>query len=293
MSLTLAVAAKGDCQPQTFFDALGAAGMLDTPEVEVIVAHDAAWAMPTALPGNVRLCACPSGTSILKLWGVALAQAQQSYVAALDIRCPPQATWWARARQEIARGTPLFFGPVDPGWDGRDARITGYLAEYVQFHGPLSADLDEVPGNNIVCRRDLLEAPAKLAAEGFFKTFMIWKLAREQQLAPRMFDDMVVLYRKPFAMGHYAKRRFIHGRCFAASRFDQPDQPPRLLCLAFTPALPLLRLWRIYRAVARHGDMHRAFFWQLPRLALSELAWSVGEFMGYAFGGREYCERLD
>lgn len=293
MSLTLAVAAKGDCQPQAFFDALRAAGMLDTPEVEVIVAHDEAWPMPGTLPSNVRLCACPHGVSILKLWGMAMAQATQDFVAALDIRCPPQAAWWARVRQEIERGTALFFGPVDPGWDGRDARITGYIAEYVQFHGPLAADLGEAPGNNIVCRRDLLEAPDKLAAEGFFKTFMIWKLAREQQLAPRMFDDMVVVYHKPFAMGHYAKRRYVHGRCFAACRFDNPGQPPRLLCLAFTPLLPLLRVWRIYRAVALHDDMRRAFFWQLPRLVLSELAWSAGEFMGYAFGGRGYCGRLD
>lgn len=293
MSLTLAVAAKGDCHPQAFFDALGATGVLDIPEVEIIVAHDETWPMHATLPRNVRLCACPRGTSSLKLWGIAMAQATQDYVAALDIRCPPQAAWWSRARQEIARGTPLFFGPVDPGWDGRDVRITGYIAEYVQFHSPLTADLGEAPGNNIVCRRDLLAAPDKLAAEGFFKTFMIWKLAREQQLAPRIFDDMVVVYRKPFAMGHYAKRRYIHGRCFAACRFDNPGQPPRLLCLAFTPALPLLRLWRVYRAVARHDDMRRAFFWQLPRLALSELAWSAGEFMGYAFGGRDYCGRLD
>lgn len=293
MSLTLAVAAKGHCQPQAFFDALAAAGLLGTPEVKIIIAHDEAWPMQVALPGNVRLCACPRGVSILKLWGAAMAQATQPYIAVLDIRCPPQAAWWVRVRQEIERGTPLFFGPVDPGWGISDARITGYIAEYAQFRSPLAADLDEAPGNNIVCRRDLLEAPDKLAAEGFYKTFMIWKLAREQQLAPRGFDDMVVVYRKPFAMGHYAKRRYIHGRCFAACRFDNPGQPPRAVCLAFTPLLPLLRVWRIYRAVARHDDMRRAFFWQLPRLALSELAWSVGEFMGYAFCGRDYCERLD
>lgn len=293
MSLSLAVAAKGHCQAQDFFAALDEAGMLASPELEIIIAHDETWPMHATLPSNVRLCACPRGTSILKLWGIAMAQGTQPFVAALDLRCPPQPAWWSRVRQEIERGTPVFFGPVDPGWSARDARITGYVAEYVQFHSPLASSLDEVPGNNIVCRRDLLETPDKLATDGFFKTFLIWKLAREQQLAPRIFDDMVVVYRKPFAMGHYAKRRYIHGRCFAACRFDNPGQPPRLLCLAFTPALPLLRLWRVYRAVARHDDMRRAFFWQLPRLALSELAWSAGEFMGYAFGGRDYCGRLD
>ena len=130
MSLTLAVAAKGHCQPQGFFAALGAAGMLDMPEVEVIIAHDETWPMLSVLPGNVRLCACPRGTSILKLWGIAMAQGMQPFVAALDIHCPPQAAWWARVRQEIKRGTAVFFGPVNPGWDGSDVRNTGYIAEY-------------------------------------------------------------------------------------------------------------------------------------------------------------------
>lgn len=294
MSLSLAVAAKGHCQPQDFFAALDEAEMLESPELEIIIAHDEPWPMMHAtLPRNVRLCACPRGTSILKLWGIAMGQGTQPFVAALDLRCPPQPAWWSRVRQEIERGTPVFFGPVDPGWNECDARITGYVAEYVQFHSPLASSLDEVPGNNIVCRRDLLETPDKLAADGFFKTFLIWKLARKQQLAPQGFDDMVVVYRKPFLMGHYAKRRYIHGRCFAASRFDNPGQPPRLMCLAFTPVLPWLRVWRIYRAVARHRDMKRAFFRQLPRVILSEFAWSAGEFMGYGFGGRDYCDHLD
>lgn len=293
MSLTLAVAAKGYSQAQDFFDALAAARLLGTPEVEIIIAHDETWPMKVALPGNVSLCACPRGTSILKLWGMAMAQGTQPFVAAIDLCCPPQPAWWARVRQEIERGTPLFFGPVDFEWSGIDARIAGYISEYAQFHSPLAAALDEVPGNNIVCRRDLLEAPERLVSSGFFKTFMIWKLAREQHLEPQGFNDMVVVYRKPFAMWHYTKRRYIHGRCFAACRFNNAGQPSRAACLAFTPLLPILRIWRIYRVVVRYGDMQRAFFWQLPRVVLSEFAWSVGEFMGYAFGGRGYCDRLD
>lgn len=293
MGLTLAVAAKGACDPREFFDALGASGLLSEPGIEIVIAHDAPWSQAAPLPGNARLLACPAGTSILKLWGIAMAGSAQPYVAALDIRCPPRASWWARARQEIENGTPVFFGPVDPGWGAAEAPIAGYLAEYVQFHSPLAAELNEVPGNNIVCRRDLLDAPEKLAQAGFFKTFMVWRLERELGLAPRGFDDLAVVYRKPFAMRHYAGRRYVHGRCFAACRFDNPGQPPRLICLAFTPLLPLLRLVRIYRAAARLAGMRRAFFRQWPRLLLSEMAWSAGELMGYAFGGRGFCERLD
>ena len=294
MGVTLAVAAKGYCQPKEFLEALGAQGMLDSPAVEVRIAHDEAWPLPQAdLAKNLHLHACPRGTSILKLWGTAMAGGSQPFVAVLDIHCPPQAGWWERVRREIGHGTPIFFGPVNAGWDPRDARMIGYLAEYAQFHSPLEPQLNEVPGNNIVCRRSLLDDPGKLVAAGFFKTFMIWKLEREQNLAPRCFDDMVVRYRKPFAMWHYLGRRFVHGRCFAACRFDNPGQPPRFICLAFTPALPLLRCWRIYRAVVNNAELRRALLGHLPSVLLSEIAWSAGEFMGYAFGGRDYCDRLE
>jgi hypothetical protein len=292
--LSLAVAAKGACDPQAFIDALAADDIITTPNVDVHIAHDVEWPSESIkMPDNVTLHPCPPGTSILKLWGVALARSAGEYVAVLDIKCAPAAGWLSSVLSEISRGSKVFFGPVDSGWDRTDKRIVGYLAEYAQFNSPLSEELDEVPGNNIVCLRSLLDDSEKLKTEGFFKTFMVWRLESEQNLSPGRLDEMIVNYKKPFSLGHYIKRRFIHGRCFGATRHDNADQPSRLLCTGFTLLLPLLRTWRIYKGVRNRSDLRNAFYRFLLLIILSECAWSAGEFSGYAFGGRKYCNKLD
>jgi hypothetical protein len=294
IALTLAVAAKGACDPQSFIDALVADGIIVAPNVDVHIAHDCTWPIePDAMPDNVTLHPCPLGTSILKLWGVALARSTGQYVAVLDINCPPATGWLNSVLLEIGKGSALFFGPVDFGWDKTDRRIVGYLAEYAQFNSPLAVELDEVPGNNLVCQRSLLEGTEKLQTEGFFKTFMVWRLEAEQKLMPERINDMIVNYRKPFRFRHYINRRFIHGRCFGATRHDNAGQPPRLLCLGFTILLPLLRIWRIYRVVRYRSGLKSAFYRFILLIISSEIAWSAGEFSGYAFGGRNYCNKLD
>ena len=104
---------------------------------------------------------------------------------------------------------------------------------------------------------------------------------------------MAVLHRKPFALGPYLRRRLAHGRCFGAMRHGNPQQPPKVLCIASTPLLPALRCARIYRAARRDPVLRQGFVRQLPRLVLSEVAWSLGELLGYLRGDGGACARLD
>ena len=292
--LCLAVAAKGECDPQLFMDALEADGVFSAANVAIHIAYDCTWPIESfTVADNVFLHPCPPATSILKLWGEALASSTGHYVAVLDINCPPSVGWLRNVMSEIDRGSALFFGPVDSGWKCNDRRIVGYLAEYAQFSSPLAKVLDEVPGNNLVCKRTLLGDMKKLKIEGLFKTFMVWRIATEEHLMPKRLNDMVVNYRKSFRLRHYVGRRFIHGRCFGATRHDNADQPMRLLCIGFTLVLPLVRTWRIYKAVRSRSELRRAFYRFLIMILASECAWSAGEFFGYVFGGRTYCEKLD
>jgi len=294
VGLSLAVAAKGECDAEVFLDAIGTDGVFAAANVDVHIAYECNRPLQlNAIPANVTLHACPAGSSILQLWGVALACSTRQYVAVLDINCPPATGWLSSVLSEIDKGDVLFFGPVDSYWDKTDRRIVGYLAEYAQFNSRLSEELAETPGNNIVCERSLLGDMEKLKTEGFFKTFMVWRLAAEKRLIPNRHNKMVVMYRKPFHFTHYIVRRFIHGRCFGAMRHDNADQPPRLICIGFTVLLPMLRTWRIYKAVRKHGDLKAAFYRFILLIISSECAWSAGEFFGYAFRGREYCNKLD
>jgi hypothetical protein len=294
MRLSIAVAAKAPFETGPFLAALQANAVFARDDVEVHLTHDQPLRPPLMEPpANLHLHHCPEVRSILRLWGIALARASGTYVAALDVNCPPEPGWLNRVSAEIDRAIPLFFGPVEPGWPARDPRSLGYVIEYAQFKRPLARTLAEVPGNNIVCRRELLAPPAELVARGFYKTFTLWRLEREHGLVPARFDDMAVVYRKPFAMRHYLKRRLVHGRCFGGTRHSNPGQPAKLLCAAFTPLLPFLRTARIYRAVRPDDGLRTAFVRLLPRVMLAETAWSVGEFLGYARGERGACTSLD
>ena len=294
MKLSLAVAAKGNCQPLPFLKALDTDGMVAAPDVEVHITHDAPWPVAREpLAANIHLHYCPGVGSIHKLWGLAIAHGASDYVAVLDVHCPPAPGWFWRVSVEMERGCLLFYGSVNPGHPSNDRRIVGYITEYAQFRTPLDSGLDEVPGNNVVFHRPLLDRPEWLIREGFVKTFLIWRLRNEDKLSANRFDDMSVSYQKPFSLGRYLKRRFLHGRCFAACRFDTADQPPRWVCLGFTPLLPALRLWRIYVAVRPHRDLLTAALRFAHLVTLSELAWSAGEFVGYLSGNRKPCEHLD
>jgi hypothetical protein len=57
--------------------------------------------------------------------------------------------------------------------------------------------------------------------------------------------------------------------------------------------LPFLRCWRIWRNSRRHANLRAAWRRQLHWIAISEIAWSWGEFIGYAFGAGKACAELD
>ncbi len=103
---------------------------------------------------------------------------------------------------------------------------------------------------------------------------------------------MVVLYRRSYRLRPYLGRRLLHGRCYGARRLDEPNAPPRLACLAFTPTLPLLRTYRVLRRVRNGQAVRRHLAEAGLSLVLGEAAWALGEALGYARGAGDACERL-
>lgn len=305
-SLCIAIAAKGRVDVIPCLQALSA-NIADN-EITIHIAHDQELPLesihqtlarnpsndnaPRFRAPKLLTTRCPDSTSILKLWGAALANTSARYAAVLDAHCPPTQQWLAAVVENMQQEKPAFYGSVEPGWELRDRNIIGYLTEYSQFKAPIDCDT-EFPGNNIVFKTELLESAASLRKEGFFKTFMLWKLTREHNDQPLYCDNMPIIYKKEFNFRHYIKRRRDHGRCFGATRLKQDQQPARWLCIAFTPFLFLLRTIRIFQWSKNKPDIFKACFFHLPTIIISELAWSWGEFLGYSFGDNGCCQHLD
>jgi hypothetical protein len=105
-------------------------------------------------------------------------------------------------------------------------------------------------------------------------------------------ETMGVSFQRHYDLNGYLGRRFLHGRCYGGSRLLERDAPSRAFCLAATPLLPALRTWRVVRRTAgKRGAAARFLNAALP-LILGEVAWAIGEGVGYGAGRGSACDQL-
>ncbi len=271
-SLTLVVVVPEGADPAPWIRAAAAAA--EACSLVLAYPHGA-----TASDPAIEAVFSAQGASIFHLWGAAIPRAKGAYVAVLDARCPPAAEWMAGARRAIADGVPAFFGPVTFMQGGEGRALVEYLLEYAQFARPIATGMDEVPGNNLVFRRDLLHAD-DLRDQQFHKVFFVDRL-KLRGLVPLLRDEVEVMYEKRYRRLHYLRRRFAHGRTYAALRSAGKGFGFRVLRALTSPALPFLRLFRITNSLRGKAALQGALL-RRPAYALAaETAWSFGECAGY------------
>lgn len=265
-SLALAIAVKGEWDANRLAEQLRTAGV--PADAEVHVACDPERA-PTTPPRSLSVHTL-AAASLFELWALAIAESRSPWVAVLHADGLPAPGWFAAMERKIEREAwnDGYWGPVEPAEYGPSGSIIGYLTEYSQFHRPVPPGMNEVPGSNLVLRRD---------RAGTTRSFSKTQLLREG-LAPRYVSDAVVLYGRPFALGSYCLRRLRHGRAYAAAR--TPRLPLRRSVL-LSAALPFLRTARIIRHAWRQKRLRGAGLLYLPAILVAETCWSIGEFVGY------------
>lgn len=264
-------------------------GRSDTAGCRLILAC-AGPTLPTLNAAGVDLLRC-EGMHLFQLWAAAIGRASGHYLAVVDARCPPAAGWLPAARRAVDEAMPAFFGPVTPDRSGGEQALVEYVLEYGQFARPVHPQLHEVPGNNFVFRRDLLD-PQALEGAQFHKVFFVERL-QQRGLAPRYRDDLEVTYRKRYRRAHYLQRRLAHGRTYAALRVQGAGALRRLLRVLTCPAVPWLRLGRVVAAVAGKPTL-RSILFRHPIYALAaESAWSLGELLGYSSGKQGPAHHVD
>jgi hypothetical protein len=265
-SLALAIATKGEWDPDQLLHDLRSAGA--DASTEIHIACDPEHAPATArdeLAVHTR-----TNASLFDLWGLAIAQSRSDWVAILHADALPGPGWVPAMHEAIARDPRAdgYMGAVEPGFGPADFRMVGYLTEYVQFHRPLDPRLREVPGNNLVLPRTRLGA-----SEEFLKTRLL-----EEGLSPQPAESAVVLYSRQFRLGEYCSRRFRHGRAYAAARTPRVST---FVAVPLTAALPFVRTARIIRHAWRHKFLRLTSLRWLPAIILAEGFWSAGELAGY------------
>jgi hypothetical protein len=265
-SLALAIATKGEWDPDQLLGDLRSAGADASTEIHIACDPEHA---PTTPPDGLTVHT-KANASLFELWGLAIAQSRSDWVAILHADALPASGWFAEMHEAIARDLrpDSYMGPVEPQFGPADSRMVAYLTEYVQFHRPLNPPLSEVPGNNLVLPRTRLESSGD-----FSKTRLL-----QQGLSPQPVEAAAVLYSRRFRLGEYCGRRFRHGRAYAAARTPRLSL---LLAVPLTAALPLIRTARIIRQAWRHKPLRLASLRWLPAILVAESFWSAGELTGY------------
>ena len=122
-------------------------------------------------------------------------------------------------------------------------------------------------------------------SDGFWETFVHSLMVRRGQ---RLLLDPspVVTYTGGLGALHFCRRRFHHGRYFAARRSSTFSSANRgMRALAF-PAVWLLLMYRITHRIWRNGRHRRTFLLAVPLVGCFVLAWAAGEAAGYVMGRR-------
>jgi hypothetical protein len=264
--LALAIAVKGEWDAEQLAEQLRTAGV--PAEAEVHMACDPEFAL--AESSSSLFVHTRDDASLFQLWAVAIQATRSPWVAVLHGFGLPGPGWFSAMEREIeGEGwKDGYWGPVEPGPSISRGGMVGYLTEYCQFHRPVEPGLREIPGSNLVLPRERIGK-----SEDFSKTRLL-----QEGLAPKYVEAAVVNYARPFALGDYCRRRFRHGRAYAAERL------PRLSLFRAIPlslALPFVRTVRIMRHAWRHPELRSASILCLPAILLAETCWSMGELGGY------------
>ena len=273
-------------------DALRREGASDQ-RLEIIVAgpEDLLTSLRGSLPGAIFV-SLPRDTPIAVIRSAALRAATGQYVATITPTTRVQPGWLATVREALLEH-PVVGGAVEPAGTGWGAQAwAGFWCEYGHYLPPVRGGLvRDLSGNNIAFHRDVLEATGAVrdGAEGFWKATTLRRL-RASDVPLWMEPALVVGQEWRWAFGPFLRRRFHHGRCYAASRAaDEPER--RWLLVAAAPLLPALFLARLYVDVWPKGRYRRELLLATPLLLALYAMWALGEGAGAILRGGDSCAR--
>ena len=261
--------------------------------LEIIVAgtEDLLSSLRGSLPGAIFV-SLPRNTPIAVIRAAALRAATGQYIATITPTTRLLPGWLATVREALLEH-PVVGGAVEPAVTGWGAQAwAGFWCEYGHYLPPVRGGLvRDLSGNNIAFHRDVLEATGALSdgAEGFWKATALRRL-RATGVPLWMEPSLVVGHEWAWAFGPFLRRRFHHGRCYAASRAaDEPERRWRRVVAA--PLLPALFLARLYVDVWPKGRYRRELLLATPLLLALYAMWALGEGAGAILRGGDSCAR--
>ena len=234
-----------------------------------------------------RLIPCSTPKPIPELRSIGIREAKASIVATTEDHCVFDEDWYGRIlRAHETNPEPAIGGAVENGSRERMVDWAAYICEYGQYMLPFPAgSVTDLPGPNVSYKREMLET----VCGDLLDELRAWEnvlhgrlLSRGMEL--RIDPGIVVYHAKEFGFWDFLTQRYYFGRSFAATRVAAAPFGTRAFWVTISLLLPPLFLWRYARYFVGKRRFVREVVKTFPLLVLFAVAWSVGEFFGYAFG---------
>ncbi len=265
----------------------------EATDITLTVAH--AGNLPARLAKNfprIVWIECDTRATAPELWSKAINTTCGESLAILDTECAVAEGWLNDARNAIATAPKLLGGAVEPRGLTSRAAWAAYFCVYGAFMLPLAdGTAHELPGNNLVLRREVLGLAPEYVTPRFWKAYFVRAL-NAQNIFGVNAPALVVYYEKNYPARAWLARRVLHARCFAAMRVRRASFFARACFGLLAPALPLLLIARLARTVFQKRRHRREFLTALPWIFAGLSAWAYGEWLGYWFGADKSCEEI-
>jgi hypothetical protein len=205
-------------------------------------------------------------------------------IALAEDHCFPDPQW-AENLIRAHRGPWAAVGPAVRNANPKSAvSWADLLIGYGPWLWPATArELDFLPGHNTSYKRaHLLAYGEELEPMMEAETLLHWDLRKNGH---RLFiDPSAQVAHINFSLWQsWLPVQFYNGRLFAGARVRKMALWQRVLFVAGSPAIPGLRLWRIWTNL-RCGEQRRRFLSCLPALVIGLILDGVGQLVGYAAG---------
>ena len=224
----------------------------------------------------------PTPVPVLRARGMGAATAP--YVAVIEDHCVVRERWGQRIVAAHNAGHPIVGGSIRNGETGRVRDWAAFFCEYTEHMEPAPGGVvQSLPGMNVSYDREAIAAMDDFLQRGLWET---WLHPHLQQSGFDLWSDPEIAldHVKDFGFREFLSQRYHYARSYAGLRNPELGWKRALYCGGSPLLIPLVS-YRIARNVIRNGRHTREFVRAAPLLAVYEAAWTVGEAVGYAFGG--------
>jgi len=219
-----------------------------------------------------------------ELRGIGIRASHAPLIALIEDVGVPDPHWAARLVSEHAASYAAVGGAMENGID-RALNWAVYFGDFGRYQNPVPRGPSAFVSDANVCyKRAALERVADAWPESYNEARVHGALAARGEVLALSPEVVVRQNRLNLRLGPVLTERYVWGRSFAATRVAGAPSSRRLAMAAMTPLLPFILFLRQAKKVMASGRNRGAFVRSAPLTMLLNVAWSWGEFAGYATG---------